>query len=54
VELEPFQQTLISVCVHASPRVTSSKQILNKIIPHFNKYNLISQKQALPLGVSLI
>jgi hypothetical protein len=27
-------------------RVTSSKQILNKIIPHFNKYNLISQKQA--------
>ena len=27
-------------------RVTSPKQILNKIIPHFNKYNLITQKQA--------
>jgi len=27
-------------------RVTSSKQILNKIIPHFDKYNLITQKQA--------
>lgn len=27
-------------------RVTSIKQILNKIIPHFDKYNLITQKQA--------
>lgn len=27
-------------------RVTSSKDILNQIIPHFDKYNLISQKQA--------
>jgi hypothetical protein len=45
VELEPFQQILL-VCVHASPRVTSPKQILNKIIPHFDKYNLITQKQA--------
>lgn len=27
-------------------RVTSPKQIFNKIIPHFNKYNLITQKQA--------
>ena len=27
-------------------RVTSPKQILNQIIPHFDKYNLITQKQA--------
>lgn len=27
-------------------RVTSPKQILNIIIPHFDKYNLITQKQA--------
>jgi hypothetical protein len=27
-------------------RVTSTKQILNKIIPHFDNYKLITQKQA--------
>ena len=27
-------------------RVTSPKQILDKIIPHFDKYSLITQKQA--------
>ena len=27
-------------------RITSPKQILNQIIPHFDKYNLITQKQA--------
>ena len=27
-------------------KVTSIKQILNQIIPHFDNYNLITQKQA--------
>lgn len=27
-------------------RVTSLKQILSKILPHFDKYNLITKKQA--------
>ena len=27
-------------------RVTSPKHLLNKILPHFDKYKLITQKQA--------
>ena len=30
----------------SSFKVTSLKQILEKIIPHFDKYNLITQKRA--------